>query len=150
MKTSSGGAGNWPGNSGSTGGVSISSSMAHGKQAIATVSRRVISDAHLLDDALYEDESHEIANLLSSTVTSQKLDGLKRLIACISVGRDVSDFFPNVVVNVAHVPFEVRGSLHPTNPFPRGGLVYMWGCWLRIPRVGHHARGSRAVEADAE
>ena len=82
-------------------------SMATGAKAMQTVSQRVISDAHLLDDALYEDESTEIATLLSSTVTSQKLDGLKRLIACISVGRDVSDFFPNVVVNVAHVPFEV-------------------------------------------
>ena len=59
-------------------------SMATGAKAMQTVSQRVISDAHLLDDALYEDESTEIATLLSSTVTSQKLDGLKRLIACIS------------------------------------------------------------------
>jgi vesicle coat complex subunit len=73
--------------------------MAAGAKAFSSVSKRVISDAHLLDDALYEDESREIATLLASTQSSQKLEGLKRLIACISVGRDVADFFPNVVVN---------------------------------------------------
>eukprot|EP00959_Pyramimonas_sp_CCMP1952_P090934 1903694-Pyramimonas_sp.AAC.1 len=54
----------------------------------------------------YEDESREIQDLLKSQQNSQKLEGLKRLIACISVGRDVSEFFPNVVVNVANTPFE--------------------------------------------
>jgi hypothetical protein len=119
-----GGAGNWPDNPGITG--KGMPSLATGAKAMQTVSQRVISDAHLLDDALYEDESAEIATLLSSTVTSQKLDGLKRLIACISVGRDVSDFFPNVVVNVANVPFEVLpASRLRTGGWPGGGGVLM-------------------------
>jgi len=86
--------------------------MAAGAKAMSTVSKRMISDAHLLDDAMYEDESREISALLGSTISSQKLEGLKRLIACISVGRDVSDFFPKVVVNVAHVPFEVKNLVY--------------------------------------
>jgi hypothetical protein len=128
-----GGAGNWPGNPGSTG--KGMPSMATGAKAMQTVSQRVISDAHLLDDALYEDESAEIATLLSSTVTSQKLDGLKRLIACISVGRDVSDFFPNVVVNVAHVPFEVL----PASRLRTGG----WPRWVLMGRFGPGAKRVR-------
>ena len=40
--------------------------MAAGAKAFSSVSKRVISDAHLLDDALYEDESREIATVGSS------------------------------------------------------------------------------------
>jgi AP-3 complex subunit beta len=30
----------------------------------------------------------------------------------LQVGRDVSEFFPNVVVNVAHTPFEVKNLVY--------------------------------------
>eukprot|EP00238_Polyblepharides_amylifera_P013156 CAMPEP_0196575746 /NCGR_PEP_ID=MMETSP1081-20130531/5164_1 /TAXON_ID=36882 /ORGANISM="Pyramimonas amylifera, Strain CCMP720" /LENGTH=844 /DNA_ID=CAMNT_0041894145 /DNA_START=15 /DNA_END=2549 /DNA_ORIENTATION=+ len=86
--------------------------MAAGAKAFGSVSQRVISDAHFLEDAQYEDESAEITRLLRGPHFSAKADGLKRLIACISVGRDVSKFFPNVVVNVEHVPFEVKNLVY--------------------------------------
>jgi hypothetical protein len=65
--------------------VSPLAPMAAGAKALSNASRHVISDAHFLDDAQYEDESREILDLLASLQNSQKLEGLKRLIACISV-----------------------------------------------------------------
>jgi len=92
--------------------VSPLAPMAAGAKAMGNLTRNAISDAHFLDDAQYEDESREIVDLLKSVQNSQKLEGLKRLIACISVGRDVAEFFPNVVVNVANTPFEVKNLVY--------------------------------------
>ncbi|KAF9199895.1 AP-3 complex subunit beta-2, partial [Haplosporangium sp. Z 27] len=50
----------------------------------------------------------EIRKNLDSRYEKEKLDGLKRLIAMISKGRDVSEFFPDVVKNVASNSLEVR------------------------------------------
>ncbi|KAF9908882.1 AP-3 complex subunit beta-2 [Linnemannia zychae] len=50
----------------------------------------------------------EIRKNLDSKYEKEKLDGLKRLIAMISKGRDVSEFFPDVVKNVASNSLEVR------------------------------------------
>ncbi|KAF9931932.1 AP-3 complex subunit beta-2 [Modicella reniformis] len=50
----------------------------------------------------------KIRKNLDSKYEKEKLDGLKRLIAMISKGRDVSEFFPDVVKNVASTSLEVR------------------------------------------
>ncbi|KAF9433376.1 AP-3 complex subunit beta-2 [Entomortierella beljakovae] len=64
------------------------------------------SQAHFLDTN--EDKMREIRKHLDSKYEKEKLDGLKRLIAMISKGRDVSEFFPDVVKNVASESLEVR------------------------------------------
>ncbi|CAO3646237.1 unnamed protein product [Mucor hiemalis] len=49
-----------------------------------------------------------IKRQLDSKNDREKLDGLKRLIAMISKGRDVSEFFPDVVKNVVSQNIEIR------------------------------------------
>ena len=49
-----------------------------------------------------------IKDLLESAKTSGKLEGMKRLIALISRGRDVSTMFPYVVKNVVCPDIEVK------------------------------------------
>ncbi|ORZ09403.1 adaptin N terminal region-domain-containing protein [Lobosporangium transversale] len=67
---------------------------------------RFENQAHFLDTN--EDKMREIRKNLDSKYEKEKLDGLKRLIAMISKGRDVSEFFPDVVKNVASTSLEVR------------------------------------------
>ncbi|KAF9929787.1 AP-3 complex subunit beta-2 [Linnemannia zychae] len=67
---------------------------------------RFENQAHFLDTN--EDKMREIRKNLDSRYEKEKLDGLKRLIAMISKGRDVSEFFPDVVKNVASNSLEVR------------------------------------------
>ncbi|KAF9102676.1 AP-3 complex subunit beta-2 [Mortierella sp. AM989] len=67
---------------------------------------RFENQAHFLDTN--EDKMSEIRKNLDSRYEKEKLDGLKRLIAMISKGRDVSEFFPDVVKNVASNSLEVR------------------------------------------
>ncbi|KAI8352928.1 adaptin N terminal region-domain-containing protein [Blakeslea trispora] len=55
-----------------------------------------------------EEKMHNIKRQLDSKNDREKLDGLKRLIAMISKGRDVSEFFPDVVKNVVSQNIEVR------------------------------------------
>mmetsp|Transcript_20358 Transcript_20358/g.24421 ORF Transcript_20358/g.24421 Transcript_20358/m.24421 type:complete len:857 (-) Transcript_20358:303-2873(-) len=106
--------------SGVTGAVSASinsvtpevPSLAAGARALSAVSKKVISDAHFLDDAQYQEETRDIGKLLGSLNPTEKLEALKRIIACMSVGRDMSEFFPQVVVNVAQVPFEVKNLVY--------------------------------------
>ncbi|KAK9674875.1 AP-3 complex subunit beta, partial [Basidiobolus ranarum] len=57
------------------------------------------SSAHFFDTS--EVKLREIHKSLDSGNDREKMDGLKRLIAMISKGRDVSEFFPDVVKNVA-------------------------------------------------
>lgn len=56
---------------------------------------RVGTDAYLYD----EPEDGNIAMLLESKFEAEKAEGMKRLIALLSQGRDVSNFFPQVSVN---------------------------------------------------
>ncbi|KAJ1474955.1 hypothetical protein T484DRAFT_1830276 [Baffinella frigidus] len=42
----------------------------------------------------------EIRHLLDSREKKDKMEGMKRLMAMISIGRDASNFFPDVVKNV--------------------------------------------------
>lgn len=53
---------------------------------------RVGTDAYLYD----EPEDGNIAVLLDSKFEAEKVEGMKRLIALLSQGRDVSNFFPHV------------------------------------------------------
>ncbi|KAI5434445.1 AP3-complex subunit beta-A [Lathyrus oleraceus] len=65
---------------------------------------RIGTDAHLYDDP----EDVNIAPLLDSRFDSEKCEALKRLLALIAQGFDVSNFFPQVVKNVASSSLEVK------------------------------------------
>ncbi|KAJ0246924.1 AP3-complex subunit beta-A [Hirschfeldia incana] len=65
---------------------------------------RIGTDAHLYDDP----EDVSIAPLLDSKFESEKCEALKRLLALIAQGFDVSNFFPQVVKNVASQSSEVK------------------------------------------
>merc|ERR1712216_434637 len=60
------------------------------------------------DDVQIAEEQRELDTKLRSTNTRDKLDALKRLIALMATGRDVSVFFPSVVVNIVSESFEVK------------------------------------------
>jgi len=55
-----------------------------------------------------EDKIKNVRKHLDSNSDREKLDGLKTLIALISRGRNVSEFFPYVVKNVASQNLEIR------------------------------------------
>ncbi|CDH59483.1 ap-3 complex subunit beta-1 [Lichtheimia corymbifera JMRC:FSU:9682] len=55
-----------------------------------------------------EEKMRNIKRQLDAKNDREKLDGLKRLIAMISKGRDVSEYFPDVVKNVVSQNIEVR------------------------------------------
>ncbi|KAJ1695433.1 hypothetical protein LUZ63_012131 [Rhynchospora breviuscula] len=65
---------------------------------------RIGTDAHLYDDP----DDVSIKPLLESRYDSEKVDALKRLLALIAQGADVSHFFPQVVKNVASHSLEVK------------------------------------------
>ncbi|KAF5185868.1 Ap3-complex subunit beta-a [Thalictrum thalictroides] len=65
---------------------------------------RIGTDAHLYDDP----EDVNIAPLLDSRYDSEKREAMKRLLALIAQGFDVSNFFPQVVKNVATSSLEVK------------------------------------------
>lgn len=65
---------------------------------------RIGTDAHLYDDP----EDVNIAPLLDSKFDTEKCEALKRLLALIAQGFDVSNFFPQVVKNVASQSLEVK------------------------------------------
>ncbi|KAG6671143.1 hypothetical protein I3843_Q012600 [Carya illinoinensis] len=70
----------------------------------STMVFRIGTDAHLYDDP----EDVNIAPLLESKFDSEKCEALKRLLALIAQGFDVSNFFPQVVKNVASQSLEVK------------------------------------------
>lgn len=67
----------------------------------------------LLSDAKYFDEGNarfaELRTLLDSKHSKEKLEAMKRLMAMITIGRDVSSFFPDVVKNIV---VESQGQAH--------------------------------------
>ncbi|XP_020086845.1 AP3-complex subunit beta-A [Ananas comosus] len=65
---------------------------------------RIGTDAHLYDDP----DDVSIAPLLESRYDSEKCEGLKRLLALIAQGADVSHLFPQVVKNLASQSLEVK------------------------------------------
>ncbi|KAM6580684.1 hypothetical protein CsatA_004458 [Cannabis sativa] len=70
----------------------------------STMVFRIGTDAHLYDDP----EDVNIPPLLDSKFDSEKCEALKRLLALIAQGFDVSNFFPQVVKNVASQCLEVK------------------------------------------
>lgn len=70
----------------------------------STMVFRIGTDAHLYDDP----EDVNIAPFLDSKFDSEKCEALKRLLALIAQGLDVSNFFPQVVKNVASQSLEVK------------------------------------------
>lgn len=65
---------------------------------------RIGTDAHLYDDP----DDVNIAPLLDSKFDSEKCEALKRLLALIAQGCNISNFFPQVVKNVASQSMEVK------------------------------------------
>ncbi|PWA82305.1 AP-3 complex subunit beta [Artemisia annua] len=65
---------------------------------------RIGTDAHLYDDP----DDVSISPLLDSKFDSEKCEALKRLLALIAQGLDVSNYFPQVVKNVASQSLEVK------------------------------------------
>ncbi|KAL4376868.1 hypothetical protein GQ457_02G022820 [Hibiscus cannabinus] len=70
----------------------------------STMVFRIGTDAHLYDDP----DDVNIAPLLDSKYDSEKCEALKRLLALIAQGLDVSNFFPQVVKNVASQSLELK------------------------------------------
>ncbi|CAL8125514.1 unnamed protein product [Prunus armeniaca] len=70
----------------------------------STLVFRIGTDAHLYDDP----DDVSIAPLLDSKFDSEKCEALKRLLALIAQGFEVSNFFPQVVKNVASQSLEVK------------------------------------------
>ncbi|XP_016575524.1 AP3-complex subunit beta-A isoform X2 [Capsicum annuum] len=70
----------------------------------STLVFRIGTDAHLYDDP----DDVNITPLLDSKFDSEKCEALKRLLALIAQGCDVSSFFPQVVKNVASQSMEVK------------------------------------------
>uniref|UniRef100_A0A5B6ZNG9 AP-3 complex subunit beta n=1 Tax=Davidia involucrata TaxID=16924 RepID=A0A5B6ZNG9_DAVIN len=70
----------------------------------STMVFRIGTDAHLYDDP----DDVSIAPLLDSKFDSEKCEALKRLLALIAQGFEVSNFFPQVVKNVASQSLEVK------------------------------------------
>ncbi|KAK6117903.1 LOW QUALITY PROTEIN: hypothetical protein DH2020_048351 [Rehmannia glutinosa] len=70
----------------------------------STMAFRIGTDAHLYDDP----DDVSIAPLLDSKFDSEKCEALKRLLALIAQGFDVSNYFPQVVKNVASQSLEVK------------------------------------------
>ncbi|MCD9644439.1 hypothetical protein HAX54_032653 [Datura stramonium] len=70
----------------------------------STLVFRIGTDAHLYDDP----DDVNIAPLLDSKFDSEKCEALKRLLALVAQGCDVSNFFPQVVKNVASQSMEVK------------------------------------------
>lgn len=68
----------------------------------SAVVHRIGTDAHLYDDP----EDVNIAPLLDSKFESEKCEALKRLLALIAQGSDVSNFFPQVFVLFDLIPFD--------------------------------------------
>nr|XP_043613029.1 AP3-complex subunit beta-A [Erigeron canadensis] len=70
----------------------------------STMVFRIGTDAHLYDDP----DDVSISPLLDSKYDSEKCEALKRLLALIAQGLDVSNYFPQVVKNVASQSLEVK------------------------------------------
>jgi len=66
-----------------------------------------LSDAHYFEEMGVK-KYEEIRVLLDSREKKDKLEGMKRLIAMISIGRDASNMFPDVVKNVVCDSLEVK------------------------------------------
>ncbi|KAJ3396367.1 AP-3 complex subunit beta-2 [Lobulomyces angularis] len=76
------------------------------KDEIVEKGKEVSVPGHFYDTA--EDKIVDVRANLDSKFDKDKIDGLKRLIAMVSKGHEVQEYFPDVVKNVASSSFEVR------------------------------------------
>lgn len=78
----------------------------------STMVFRIGTDAHLYDDP----DDVSIIPLLDSKFDSEKCEALKRLLALIAQGLDVSNFFPQVIYEVENeLIFEFVFCIKPTH-----------------------------------
>lgn len=85
------------------------SAMAAVTSAAATAAARIgaaLSDAQYFESSMVRPE--DIRRQLDSRSTKDKLDAMKRVIALISLGKDASMFFPDVVKNVVASSLDVK------------------------------------------
>ena len=68
-----------------------------------------VGDAHFFDD---NQAPSKVKQNLGSTKEADKLKGMKWLLASLSKGRDVSEFFPDVVKNVVVKSVEVKKMVY--------------------------------------
>lgn len=83
--------------------------MAAVSSAAATAAARIgaaLSDAQYFESSMVRPE--DIRRQLDSRSTKDKLDAMKRVIALISLGKDASMFFPDVVKNVVASSLDVK------------------------------------------
>lgn len=83
--------------------------MAAVTSAAATAAARIgaaLSDAQYFESSMVRPE--DIRRQLDSRSTKDKLDAMKRVIALISLGKDASMFFPDVVKNVVASSLDVK------------------------------------------
>ncbi|MBA0785950.1 hypothetical protein Gotri_026773 [Gossypium trilobum] len=78
--------------------------MAETLSKASTMVFRFGTDAHLYDDP----DDVNIAPISHSKYDSEKCEALKRLLALIAQGLDVSNLFPQVVKNVASQSLELK------------------------------------------
>ena len=102
----------------------------------------------LLSDAKYFDEGNsrfaEMRTLLDSKHSKEKLEAMKRLMAMITIGRDVSSFFPDVVKNIV---VESQGQSISRIAADGGGAVEVHG--LANDERGDGGNGGSCRQMDA-
>ena len=77
--------------------------------AVETAAARIgaaLSDAQYFESSMVPED--DIRRQLDSTSVKEKLDAMKRVVALISLGRDASSFFPDVVKNVVTSSLEIK------------------------------------------
>eukprot|EP00897_Mesotaenium_endlicherianum_P001195 jgi/Mesen1/11076/ME000099S10514 len=82
-----------------------STAMSLNTYNLPTLIGRVSSDGQLYDEP---EEGASVAVLLDSKYDVEKAQGMKRLVAFMSQGKDVSEFFPQVVKNIVAQSWEVK------------------------------------------
>lgn len=77
---------------------------------LSAISSQVVGgDGHFFDET---ESPVKIRSYLDSTKEPEKLKGMKWLLAMMSQGRDISDFFPDVVKNVVVKSVEVKKMVY--------------------------------------
>eukprot|EP01035_Chromulina_nebulosa_P018023 gene18023-23664_t len=91
--------------------------------------RSLAGDAHFFEDAT---SPAKVRSFLDSTKEADKLKGMKWLLAMLSKGKDVSEFFPDVVKNV--VVKSVEKDMSGSNQLIRG-LALRVLTSIRVPDI---------------
>ncbi|CAJ1388350.1 unnamed protein product [Effrenium voratum] len=68
------------------------------------------SEVRYFDQERYSES--ELRKGLSDSITERKIDAMKRILAAVSVGRDASALFPDVVKNVSFSSIELKKLIY--------------------------------------